>query len=187
VLALQGRCRGSLLRAWADNVRRRFGDDAVRLVREELGPLSPLLPDDPDAGAWLPVAAQIRATDVIIDRLLGGDAAAIEPLLHEDTERARDRALSWVVRHVGPAVVLRRAGALHPHLYDVGRVTASARGGRATIGYSDAELFENPTFRVLQALGVRIFLAMSRREGVVVTGPGGGVRSFTLDVTWRDP
>lgn len=184
VRGLQGRCRGSLLRSWADGVRRRWGDEGVRTIRDGLGNLSAELPDEPAPDAWIPVSAQILATDLVIERLLGGDVAALEPLLAADTARARDKVLGWVVRTVGPGAVYRASGRVHPHLYDVGRVDARVRHGEATLVWSGAPLFENPTFRSLQVLGNHILLRMMGREDVSLTAPAPPADGFALCVTW---
>lgn len=185
VRTLPGRCRGSLLRSWADGVRRRWGDAGVATVREGLGPLSEALPDDPARDAWVPVAAQILATDLVIERLLGGDAAALEPLLHADTVRARDKVLGWVVRKVGPAAVYRASGRVHPHLYDVGSVEATVGAREVSLVWSGAALFECPTFHVLQLLGNRILLRMMGHDLVEVGSAPGGPGRFALDLRWN--
>lgn len=184
-MALPGRCRGSLVARWADGCRRRWGEAGVAAVREGLGPLSAALPDDPGADIWIPVAAQILATDLVIDRLLGGDATALESLLHEDTERARDKVVGWVVRTLGPATVFRGARRLHPHLYDVGAVEAQVSSGLATLTWTGAPLFENPTFHVLQVLGNRIMLRMMRREVTELSAPDAGPDACSLRIRWR--
>lgn len=185
VLALPGRCRGSLVARWADGCRRRWGEEGVRAVREGLGPLSAALPDDPDPDSWIPVAAQILATDLVIDRLLGGDAAALEGLLHDDTVRARDKVVTWVVRTLGPATVFRGARRLHPHLYDAGAVEPEVSGSEATLRWTGSPLFGNPTFRVLQVLGNRILLRMMRREVLDLRGLDTGAAAFGLHLRWR--
>lgn len=184
VLGLPGQCRGSLMRSWAAHCRRRFGDEAVRTIRSRLGPHSTALPDDPPAMAWLPVGLQLATTDLVIDELLGGDAMALLPMLHEDTERNQDRVLGWVVRKLGPGPVLRNAGRIHPHLFDAGVVQGHVRGSSATVAYRDAALFGNPTFRLLQVLGNRILLTMMRRDVEEVGIVGQGAEAFDLRVAW---
>ena len=68
-LALPGRCRGSVLARWAENLARRFGPRAVDRVRAGLPEWEQDLPDDPSEEHWFPVGLQLRLTELVIDEL----------------------------------------------------------------------------------------------------------------------
>jgi len=185
VLALPGRCRGSVLARWAALCRRRFGDAAVQRVRAELGPLSADLPDDPPDDAWFPVAVQIRLTDVVVAEFLGGDPSRLQPLLADDVARQLGRAAGMFLRAVGPAPVLARAKQIHPSLYDVGRARTDIRSTQATIHCEGARLFANPTWQILQLMAHAGFVELTGRRVISLGATMPADDALRIDVRWE--
>jgi hypothetical protein len=184
-LALPGHCRGALLRDWAAHVSRRAGPGAVERLRAHLGLGPDLLPDHPPAERWYPVGYQLALTRAIIDLALGGDALALEPLLAEDTARARDKVLLFALRTLGPRRVLRGTSKVHAHLYDVGRAEADVADSSARLSFRGAAMFADPTWRILQLFAVRGMLRGFRRDLVELVADPEGEDRFTLQVAWR--
>ena len=185
-LALQGRCRGALLRDWAAHVARRAGPEAVGRLRAEVGLDPALLPDAPKPEAWYPVAYQVGLTRAIVDVALGGDVLALEPLLAEDTARGvRDRLLVMAMRALGPKRLLKRTDKAHDYFYDVGRASAEASDGHALMRFEGAAFFGNPTWRMLQVFAVRGMLKGFDRTIQSLRVDVAGHDRFALDVSWR--
>jgi hypothetical protein len=156
----------------------------VAVVRRELGAAGHLLPDDPPPRAWLPLWLQIRVTDLIVDHLLGGDILALEPLVAEDAARNDDKLLAWMVRKLGPRMLMRQAGTAHGHVYDLGRVRSEVEESQAVVVFEGAAFFGNPTWRVLQLFSQRLMLdgmGRARREAV---GFDLGPESFGTRLVW---
>ena len=74
---VDGRCSGKLLYSWAENIQRRFGDEAVRQARAAMGHFAQGLPDAPRSADWLPIEAHLRLTRFSLEALHGGDEAAL--------------------------------------------------------------------------------------------------------------
>ena len=184
VAALPGRCRGSVLARWAGLVRRHFGDEAVRRVRTELGPLGDDLPDDPPDEDWFPVGVQIRLTDVLVREFLGGDPRRLQPLLAEDVKRQVGRAAGLFLRTVGPGPILGRARHIHPSLYDVGHAEATVSHGHAVIDCAGAELFANPTWQILQLMAHAGFVELTGRTLVSIVARSPADDALRMDVRW---
>jgi hypothetical protein len=183
-LALPGHCRGVVIAHWAENCARHFGAPAVARVREGLPAWARDLPDDPPGDAWFPVGLQLRLTELIIDRLLDGDAAALEPLLHEDVRRTVSRTTAMFLRTVGPTPVLGRAKQIHPSLYDVGKVRAEVGHGRATISCTGAMLFVHPTWAMLQRFAHRGFVGLTGRTLTQLAVTTVAADAARIDVAW---
>lgn len=184
-LALPGHCRGVVLARWAENLARHFGAGAVDRVRAALPSRLQDLPDDPPDDAWFPVGLQLRVTEIVIAELLGGDAAALEPLLHADAKRSVTRATALFLRTVGPTPILGRAKQIHPSLYDVGRVRAEVGSGRATIHCTDAAMFGHPTWAMLQRFAHRGFVELTGRTVTQLAITTIGDDAARIDVAWR--
>lgn len=184
VMALQGRCRGVLLRGWQQLCVKRWGHGAVARVRAALGPDSRLLPDKPSRLAWLPVGLQVRVTDVIIDTLLGGDALGIEAALMENSLAASDGMVGRMAKALGPAGLLRRANEWQAHLYDTGRVTVRLGENEAFATFEASELYQNPTWRLLQLATQRMVITRSGHHITELHGlePRGG--GYGVHVRW---
>lgn len=181
--AIEGRCRGDLLGPWGDNLARRFGPDAVSRVRARLPAELRDVAATPTRADWLPARAQLRVTEAIVDEFLAGDAAALYPLVVEDTRRGTGRVAMAALRALGPRRLLAMAPRAHQKVYDVGAVTADSSRNRARIDFTGTPLFGHPTWRLLQlfATGVLLELQNARPE---VTGQDTGPTSFAVHVRW---
>ncbi len=183
---LRGDVRGHLLRDWGVHVVRRKGAPALARLRELTGITPELLPETPELEAWYPCRYQVQLTDTIVTEFLGGDYLRLEELLLQDATRARERLVRWVASKVGPAAVFNRASKGHPDLYTVGQVSAQVGRRDATLTWSGATLFDNPTWRILQLIGTRLMMRVMTRTLIDLQGsppPGGG--GFVMRVHWR--
>ncbi|MSP93142.1 MAG: hypothetical protein EXR79_15300 [Myxococcales bacterium] len=184
--ALAGRCRGVLLRDWADHCRRRFGPTSVTEVRARAGPVAALVPDQPDLRDWLPAAAQIALTDAIVACHLGGHTMRLEALLREDALRDLTRVHRLLARAMGPHGGYRQVQGVYHKLYDVGRFRADVGDRTAVLHCAGAELFANPTWRVLQLFAHRAALhVLTGRDDGEVTGVGDGNGGFWIRMRWK--
>lgn len=181
---IEGRCRGSVIARWAQCCRRAFGDVAVGRLRAAVAQLVPDLPDEPPEHAWFPVALQIRLTDVVIDDLLGGDPAELEPILHADIEANLGRIKQALLRSVGPGPILGRAKHLHAHLYDVGSARARVESTEATVTTRGAELFANPTWQLLQMFAHRGLVAFTDRTVTSLSATMPAPDAFAVRIAW---
>jgi hypothetical protein len=181
--ALGGRVRGNALRDWGVEVRRRFGPMAADLVRERLGASAGALPDAPGRHDWIPLELQIRLLQVLTDSLLEGDPLRLEGLLNASTGAA-DRALVLAGRLAGPGMVLRMAGSWHASVCDVGRCEAEVDSGRATLRFTGAEAFDDPSWRLAQAIGVGSIFSSLGRPATRLDGASEAPGSFTLLLAW---
>ncbi len=165
---LVGRCRGAVIGKWAEGCRRRWGDGAPDTIRLDLGVDATQLPDVPAKSEWLQVALWLRLTDAIVARFLDGDALALEPLMVADARRSAGLTARVVARQLGGLRILGATGKIHGWLYDVGHAEAAVEDGEATIHWSGAALFGQPTWRLLQVFGLRgaIASAGGRAPGV---------------------
>lgn len=183
VEALPGRCRGTLLKDWAANFSRHFGPDAVRHIRERLGvSLSGQLPDAPSQHEWLPVALQIRVTDIVIDDFLDGDALALEPVLRDGLDRS-GRVARALIRRLGPTV-LRGARQIHKQCYDTGSASARLSGRSVVLRSEGAEFMANPTWQLLQLIGHKLLLGLSGHTMVQLEGRSPEPTAFEAHVSW---
>jgi hypothetical protein len=181
--ALPGRVRGDALRQWGVHLRRRFGDHAPDAVRARLGVSLDELPDAPGRHCWVPLPLQVRLLQVITDELLDGDALRMDTLFSDSTSAA-DHALSLAGRIAGPGLVLRMAGGWHASVCDVGRCEAEVDGPRATLRFTGAEAFDDPSWRLSQALGVGSIFTSLRRPATRLEGASEAARSFALLLAW---
>lgn len=186
IVALPGRCRGVLLRDWAESCQRRFGRDAPDLLRATMGALGEALPDRPGQDDWLPAAVQVAVNDAIIDGYLHGNAAALEPLLREDAGRDLTRMHRILARAMGPAAAYKRVQGLYRRIYDAGQVRAESGDDGAQITCLDAALFGNPTWRSLQMFGHRAaLLILTGKDDAEVLGADAGPEGFAIRLRWR--
>lgn len=163
-LALPGRCRGSVLAHWADNVRRRFGVAALARVRAGLPAWARDLPDEPPRDIWFPVGLQLHLTELVVDTCLDGDMLRLEAPLHEDIRRTLPRGTAMLVRALGPGRILARAEQIHPQLYDVGHARVRSETLGASVRCHGAALFGHPSFALLQAFAHRGLVELSGRR-----------------------
>lgn len=187
VLALPGRCRGSLLKDWASHVRRRFGPGEPEVLRATLGVDARALPDAPDKESWVRVSHQLALTRQIAERHLGGDLLALEALLREDARQKADRWVDRVVRlALSPRRVLGETKKIHAALYDLGEASATVDKHRATITWRGAAFFGEPTWRTLQVFAVRgLFDTLGGSVRVVEARGADRESGFALTIAWE--
>lgn len=176
--------RGLALRGWAANVRRRFGAAGLADVREALGAASGLVADDPDDRQYLPVWLQLRLTDLIIDRCLAGRGEAFVEALREDALRRASTVAPLALRVLGPGLVLRSATAAHAALYDVGEAHAVVGAAEATVAWSGAACFANPTWRLLHAVATQLAAQAATGARVSLAAVDAGPEAFAVRLAW---
>jgi hypothetical protein len=158
--AIRGQVRGAVLRDWSANVARRFGPLAVGELRARTGLPPSLLPDLPGSSSWLPAWVQLAVTDDLLENQLASRAAGLLPLLREDVLQALGPARRLGPRLLGPAGLLRHAAAAHRETFDLGQLRGEVEARTATLTWTGAELFGNPTWRLLQASACVIALEL---------------------------
>lgn len=185
ILALPGRCRGGVLDAWGEHVRRRFGEGEADALRAALGIGACELPDAPDKEGWYPVGWQLGLTRLIVDRHLGGDVLKLERLIHEDARRKHGRVAERVARLVlSPRRLLGAAHKVFPQVYDHGRAEADVDKRRAVLRWSGAAFMGEPLWRVLQVFAVRGIFEALRAATPHCEGRGAGEAGFELVVRY---
>lgn len=182
-MALPGQIRGNALRAWGTHVARHWGPRAPDAVRERLGLDATTLPDVPTKRDWLPIWVQIRLAEVIVDTWCGGDILSFERLFAE-TSGAGDKVMRWAAAQLGPTAVLRRSAAYHTSVCTVGSLDASADTRSARLDFRGADVFGHPTWRILQAMGMRTMFDFMKRSLVDLHGLDGHPRDFVLALAW---
>lgn len=182
-LALPGQVRGNALRAWGIHIKNRFGADAPDKVRAHLGYSAADLPDVPTKKHWYPIHLQIRLIEFVVDELLGGDAMAFESVFEESTGTA-EKALVLAGRMTGPGLVLRMAGTYHESVCDVGKCSPDVSSGKATLDFSDAEVFGHPTWRFGNTLSMATMFASLKRKLTLIEGEDRGERGYLIRMQW---
>ncbi len=186
ILALPGRCRGGVLDAWGEHVRRRFGETEADALRAAMGIGARELPDAPDKEGWYPVGWQLGLTRLIVDRHLGGDVLKLERLIHEDAQREHGRVAERVARLLlSPRRLLGAAHKVFPLVYDLGRAEAEVDRKRAVLRWSGAAFMAEPLWRVLQVFAVRGIFEALRAAEPACEGRGVGEAGFELIVRYR--
>ncbi|HAA56413.1 MAG TPA: hypothetical protein DCE42_16730 [Myxococcales bacterium] len=183
--ALEGKCRGSLMRHWAENCQRRWGTNAIDMIRSQLGPDHLELPDDPDPSGWYAVGYQLQLAESIIDTFLDGDPFAMETMLEEDGRRAAGRIALMVLRRLGPQTLLGRLSGLHSQGYSVGQVGTVITKKSAVLTYSGAALFEHPTWQLLQCFAQRILLRLTHKKLQSLHVETPSKETFVLSLQWK--
>jgi len=184
---LKTRIRGAALKDWGAHVRRRRGHAAVPRIRELTGITPAMLPDEPDVQGWYPSWFQVALTDAIVQEYLGGDYLALEDLLFEDATRRRQKVVRWVAGKIGPAVVFKKAPQGHRDMYSQGAVHTTVGRRDATVTWTGARLYANPTWRMLQMMAVRLMMRVMKRSVSVLEGSelSTGQDGFRLRIEWR--
>lgn len=182
-LALSGQVRGNALRNWGIHVRRRFGPKAPDRVRELMGLSADVMPDEPTKRHWLPIHAQIRMVQVVVDEYLDGDAMRFDAVF-EDTTGMAEKVLVIAGRMAGPGMVLRMAGKYHGDVCTVGKCNPTVNGGSATLDFNGAPVFADPTWRFVQTLGMKAMFATLKKPLDLIEGEGGH-ESFKIHMRWR--
>ncbi len=161
----------------------RFGPASLARVRARLP--SPLdeLPSHLTTKDWVPVFAQLVVTEAIVDELLGGDMAALGPLLIEDTRAGMNRVQLALVRALGPARALKLGPRTFRNVHERGTMTVEVDGRTARLSFRGTPLFTHPTWRVLQLLATQTMLALADKPGSA-TGDDSGPDNFVAHVRW---
>ena len=182
-LALPGRLRGNAFRAWGVHLKRQVGERAPDQVRAALGMTADELPDVPTRAHWYPVSLQCRLIQVVIDDLLGGEPMRFQSIFEESTGTA-ERALVLAGRMTGPGLVLRMAGNFHATVCDVGRCTPEVGSGFATLAFSGAEVFEEPTWRFANMMSMKTMFSSLKRELIELSADALEPQSFRIHMRW---
>ena len=185
LLALPGRCRGAAIGDWAAACSRRWGPDAVRGLREAIDADAQTLADEPNKTDWLPIHVWLRLTDAIVARHLDGDLRRLEPMVVEDARKAAGLTAKLVARQLGPARILGASARIHGWLYDVGEVQAETGDNAATLRWSGAAVFGQPTWRALQVFALRGAIETAGGAGAAVELLPSEEDGFTLMARWR--
>ena len=157
-MALGGRVRGSLLKDWGVHIERRYGRGAPEALVEALGFDLAIRPAQ---GAWYPVWVQLRLTELIIERHLDGDAAALVPMIWEDATRSAGPIATAALRLAGPVRILRRAPGSFSGLYDQVQAETETEDDRIAVRYTGPDHVDQPTWQLLQATSLTGLVQMA--------------------------
>ncbi len=180
---LPGRCRGDVMGAWGDNLVKRFGADAVTRVRARLAPPLDHVRAVLTKTDWVPMHTQVVVTNAIVDEFLGGDLAALFPLLIEDMRTNLSRFHRVLARSLGVGRTIKIMPKPFRKVYERGTAEVEVDGRRARLRFADNALFSNPTWRVLQLYAVRTLFDLTETAGTVV-GEDTGLDRFAALVSW---
>jgi|GEM_PF-3162144 len=180
-----GEVSGIALRDWAGLLTRRFGAQAVDVVRQtaELGPEA--LPECPAKAAWFPVATQLRLTSATLQLFLGNDLTALAALLEAETlgtvDRAKRRLLQLTVR---PTLAFKATPKIYASLYRPGAANASVKGRWAEVSWTGADFQCEPIWQALQvvALGAMFKTLGYPRAEIEVVAPV--AEGFAVQARW---
>ncbi len=182
-MAVPGQVRGNALRHWGVHVKRQFGASAPDRVRATMGMTADAFPDEPDKRHWFPVHAQVRLVQTIVDEFLGGDALKFETVF-SDTAGAAERVLVLAGRMAGPAMVLRMAGSYHTSVCTVGTCAPKVEGKTATVDFVGAEVFDDPSWRFAQMMGMKSMFSTLGRRLDVIEGEEREPQQFAIHMAW---
>jgi len=182
-LALPGQLRGNALRAWGTHVARHWGPRATDRVRELLGLHAKTLPDVPTKRDWMPIWVQLRLAEVIVDEWCEGDMLGFEALFAE-TSGTGDKVMRWVAAQLGPTAVLRRAGSYHTSVCTVGSLDASADARSARLDFRGADVFGNPTWRLLNMMSMRTMFSFMKKRLTSISGVDVSPRDYIIELEW---
>ena len=155
-LALDGTMKAALLRDWGVHVMRRYGPDEADQLRSLLGVDRHQLPDSPEPDQRVPVGWQLALTRLIAQRHLGGDLLRLEPLLMEDASRRPVSLAERIARKaLSPRRLLGQSSRIHAAIFDRGQCLADVSKHEATLTWTGASMFAEPTWRVVQIFALR--------------------------------
>ena len=180
---LPGRLRGDVMGAWGENLVKRFGADAVTRVRARLSPPLDHVRAVLTKTDWVPMHTQVEVTNAIVDEFLGGDLAALFPLLIEDMRTNLSRFHRMLARSLGVGRTIKILPKPFRKVYERGSADVEVDGRRARLSFADNALFSNPTWRVLQLYAVRTLFELTDTAGTVV-GEDTGLDRFAALVSW---
>jgi hypothetical protein len=166
-------------------VVRRFGPAALARVRARLQPPVDTLGAVVSDQEWVPAYAQLEVTEAIVDELLGGDWAALYPMLVEDTRAGLGWAARAALRAMGPARALELAPKSWRKVQERGAVEVSVdgRARRARLRFAGAAQFEHPSWRILQLMAQRVMMELAGSPGEA-SGEDGGSEAFVVEARW---
>lgn len=182
-LALPGTSRGDAIGAWGENLRRRFGPQAIDRVRARLPAVHARIAPVLTAKDVLPVHAQLCLTEAIVDELLAGDLRALYPLIVEDTRAGLGRLQVALVKTIGAHRAIAQGAKQFRTIYDRGSADADTARGRARVVFRDHALFGHPTWRALQLMATSTLLELAGSPGRV-TGEDLAADAFATVATW---
>ncbi len=180
-MALGGRVRGSLLKDWGVHVERRWGRGAPEALVEALGFDLAIRPAQ---GAWFPVWVQLRLTELIIERHLGGDRAALAPLIWEDAALSAGPLATAALRLAGPVRILKRAPGSFSGLYDQVQATTELDDQRIAVRFTGPDHVDQPTWKLLQATSLTGLVQMAGLSdwSLAASSPSPGAFDLTLSL-----
>jgi hypothetical protein len=162
---LPGRCRGDLLGPWGTNVAKRYGADGLARVRRRLAPpldqLAPVL----TAKDWVPILAQLRVTEAIVDEHLAGDWPALLPLIIEDARAGIGRIQLALLRSIGPGNAFRLTSRTLPQVYESGTGAATVEKKHARLEFTGNAVFAQPRWRLMQLFAMRTMMELAGVQG----------------------
>ncbi len=176
---LAGQVRGSLLKDWGVHVERRWGREAPSALVAALGYD---LAIRPELGAWFPGWVQLRLTELIVERHLGGNTAALIEMIWDDATRSAGPIATAALRLAGPVRILRRAPGSFSGLYDLVQAETEIEDTRIAVRFSGAGCVEHPTWRLLQAISLTGLAEMAGRTDWTLTAGVPAARTFDLEL-----
>jgi hypothetical protein len=162
---LPGRVRGDLLGPWGTNVTKRFGAEGLARVRRRLAPPLDQLPAVLTAKDWVPIVAQLRVTEAIVDEHLAGDWLALLPLLVEDTRAGINRVQLALLRSMGPGNAFRLTSRTFEKVYEAGSATAAVERKHARLAFTGNAVFAQPRWRLMQLFAMRTMMELAGVQG----------------------
>jgi hypothetical protein len=179
-MALAGRVRGDTLGPWGDNLRKRFGPDALARVLARLPmPVAPVLTDRDRVAVY----AQLLVTEAIVDELLDGDMLALLPLIIADTRASIGTIKLAAMRVMGIGNLLRLGPKTFRDVHENGTHEAVVAKKSAHLTFANNPLFAHPTWRVLQVFATSVLFDLVGAKGDVL-GEETGDAAFTSIATW---
>lgn len=183
-LALEGTMKAALLRDWGVHVTRRFGPDEADHLRAALGVDRRQLADSPDPDLRVPAGWQLALTRLIAERHLGGDLLRLEPLLMEDARRRPVSLAERIARKaLSPRRLLGQSSRIHAAIFNCGQCQAEVGKHDATLTWTGASMFAEPTWRVIQIFALRaLYEVLDHRPPSIAADevPDG----FRVRLTW---
>jgi hypothetical protein len=162
---LPGRCRGDLLGPWGTNVTKHFGVEGLARVRRRLAPPLHQLASVLTAKDWVPIVAQLRVTEAIVDEHLGGDWLALYPLIVADTRAGIGRIQLALLRSMGPGNAFRLTSRTFAQVYEGGAATAAVERKHARLAFSGNRVFAQPRWRLMQLYAMRTMMELAGAQG----------------------
>lgn len=161
-LTLPGRARFSVLGDWATSLEKRSGAGAADRAIAALAAEGLTLTRTSEPSAWIPVAVQLRLTELIVELFHGGDRTKLYGAIAEDVNAGVSRAGSLALRTLGARRLVEQIPKVHDAAYDAGRVNVTSTKNTARVAYSGGPLCEHPTWRLLQGAAFVLAFDLTR-------------------------